>query len=103
MSTMTTLSEATERLTAAGYTAEFRAEADGLHAVGTGCLHAPEDLSVDEIVRFEGSTDPQDESMLFALSCGEHGVRGTWVVAFGPGIPPRDAEMVRRLPDERRR
>ena len=100
---METLSQAIERLTAAGYTLDFRAEAGGLHAVGVSCLHAPESLVIEEIVRFEGASDPQDEAALFALRCTEHGTRGTYVVAYGPSMDPLDAEMVGRLTDGRRR
>jgi hypothetical protein len=102
MTTMETLSQAIERLTTAGYRDEFRAEQDGLRSVETGCVHAPETLVVDDIVRLEGVSDPQDESMLFALRCADHGTRGTYVVAFGPDVTPLDADMVRRLPDARK-
>jgi len=100
---METLSEAVDRLTADGYTQDFRAERDGLRAVGTDCVHPPEAFEIDAILRFEGESDPADESGLFALRCDAHGMRGTYVVAYGPGIDPRDAEMVRRLADARRR
>lgn len=100
---MDTLSQAIERFQEAGYRQDFRAEADGLRAVGTDCIHQPEELVIEEVERFEGETDPQDESMLFALRCETHGTRGTYVVAFGPSIEAADAEMVRRLGMERRR
>lgn len=100
---METLSRAVERLTAAGYRADFRAEEGGLRAVGTDCLHPPETLVIEEMVRFEGVSDPSDESTLFALHCAKHGIRGTYVVAFGPGMDPLDGEMVRRLADARPR
>jgi hypothetical protein len=99
---METLSEAMERLQAAGYRDDFRAERAGLRAVGTGCLHQPEALLIEEVLRFEGASDPQDESMLFALRCARHDVKGTYVVAYGPGVDPLDAEMVRRLGDARK-
>jgi hypothetical protein len=100
---METLSQAVERLTAAGYRDDFRAEPGGLRALGTGCIHAPESLVIDELVRFEGASDPEDEAILFALRCAKHGTRGTYVAAYGPSMDPLDAEMVRRLRDGRRR
>lgn len=100
---METLSEAVERLTAAGYERTFRAEDAGLRAVGTACVHEPESLVIEEVVRFEGASDPQDEAALFALRCEKHGTRGTYVVAYGPSIDPLDAEMVHRLKDRRPR
>ena len=94
---METLSEAVDRLTAAGYQDDFRAEPAGLRAVRTGCVHLPESLVIDEVVRFEGTTDPGDEAIVFALRCREHGIKGTYVTAYGASMPSIDAEMVRRL------
>ena len=100
---METLSQAIERLTAAGYREDFRAERNGLRAVGTDCIHEPEAMLIEEAVRFEGASDPGDESILFALRCATHDVRGTYVVAYGPAMDPADAKMVRRLSDARER
>lgn len=100
---METLSEAVERLTAAGYQDDFRAEPGGLRAVGTHCLHEPEALIIEEVVRFEGASDPGDEAVLFALRCKIHGIKGTYVVTFGPSVDPLDVEMVGRLTDGRQR
>jgi len=100
---METLSQAVERITAAGYQDDFRAERGGLRAVGTGCIHDPEALVIEEVLRFEGSSDPEDEAMLFALRCTIHDVRGTYVVAYGSTMDSLDAEMVRRLTDGRKR
>jgi hypothetical protein len=94
---METLSATVDRLNAAGYTDDFRAEPEGLRAVGTGCIHPPEALIIDEIVRFEGATDPDDEAIVLALRCPVHGGRGTYIVAYGVTMPAIDAEMVQRL------
>ena len=92
-----TLSEVVNRLSATGYTDDFRAETDGLRAVTAGSTHAPESLSIDEVVRFEGITNPDDEAIVFALRCGSHGTKGTYVTSYGPQMPALDAEMVHRL------
>jgi hypothetical protein len=92
-----TLSGAVSRLSAAGYTDDFRAEPEGLRAVVAGCLHRPESMCIDEVVRFEGITDPADEVIVFALRCETHGTKGTYVIPYGPAVPETDAEMVRRL------
>jgi hypothetical protein len=98
-----TLAHAVERLTAAGYRADFRAERGGLRVAGTDCVHEPESLVIEEVVRFEGASDPQDQAMLFALRCKKHGIQGTYVVAYGNAMDPIDVEMVRRLVDGRQR
>lgn len=91
-----TLVEATRRLARSGYAETFRAEDGGLRAVGADRLLAPEEIEVDEIVRFEGPSDPADEAALFALR-GPDGLRGTFAVTYGPAMPPAEAEMARRL------
>ncbi len=94
---MEELSEALERLTSAGYNHDFRATSEGLRALGTGHVYDPESLIIDEVVRFEGITDPADESILFALRSDADGLRGTYAVAYGPAMEPLDVKMVRRL------
>jgi hypothetical protein len=96
-----TVSEAVDRLSAAGYTDDFRAEPEGLRAVGTGCVHRPESLTIDEIVRFEGASDPDDEAIVFALRCEAHHIKGTYAVPYGINLPEIDAEMVQRLTAKR--
>lgn len=53
-------------------------------------------------MRFEGASDPEDEAILFALRCEVHGIKGTYVVAYGAAVDPLDAAVVRRLSDGRR-
>ena len=100
---MENLAQAVERLTAAGYRDDFRAEGGGLRALRSGGLHEPESLVIDEVVRFEGATDPDEEAAVFALNSKKSGTKGTYVVAYGIYADPADAMMVRRLTDGRRR
>jgi hypothetical protein len=94
---METVSEALQRLTAAGYTDEYRAEAQGLRSHSNGTVHPPDRFRVDEIVRFEGDSDPSDESAVFALTAEADGTKGTYTVAYGPMMDGLDAEIIRRL------
>ncbi len=91
---METVSEALRRLTAAGYTDDYRAEAQGLRSLSTGTLHPPDRFRVDEIVRFEGDSDPGDESAVFALTLEADGTKGTYTVGYGPMMDALDADMV---------
>jgi hypothetical protein len=94
---METVSDAINRLCQAGYTDDYRAEPNGLRAVNAGCVHAPEALTVDHVMRFEGPTDPDEEAIVFALGCRPHGIKGTYATSYGPKMSPLDAEMVPRL------
>jgi hypothetical protein len=94
---METVSEALRRLTALGYTDDYRAEVHGLRSHENGAVHPPDRFRVDEIVRFEGDSDPSDESAVFALTSEADGGKGTYTVAFGPMMDTLDADIVRRL------
>lgn len=94
---METVSEAIQRLANAGYADAFRAERGGLRSVARGSVRPAETFRVDEVVRFEGESDPDDESAVFALSSSADGSKGTYVVAYGPLMDPLDALMVGRL------
>jgi len=98
---METLSEAIDRLRSAGYRDSFRPETRGLRALTADRLYAPEQLVVDEVVRFEGPTDPGDEAILFALRSDDGAVRGTYAAGYGSSVDPANAELVRRLPSPR--
>src|SRR5262245_27060597 len=98
---METLHAAIARLDRAGYAEELRARPGGF-LDERGRIHPPETLIVDEIVRFEGESDPADEAVLFALRTRDASVRGTFVAMFGPSADPVGAELIRRLEiDER--
>jgi 2-methylisocitrate lyase-like PEP mutase family enzyme len=94
---METIAEALRRLAASGYVDDFRAEPGGLRATSSGRLHAPDALRVDEIVRFEGESDPGDEAVVFALTAEADGTKGTYTTAYGPEMDALDAEIVQRL------
>jgi hypothetical protein len=102
MTRMDTMREATERLEAAGFADSFQAEAEGLRALRCDRVFAPEDLVVEEVARFEGASDPDDEATVFALRSLSGDVRGIWVVGWGPQIDPVSATCLRRLRAGRR-
>jgi len=99
---METLVSAVQRLERAGYADALRARPDGFLAVRTGRILPPETLIVDEIVRFEGESDPADEAVLFALRSRDDSVRATFVAAYGPSADPVSGSLIRRLEIEER-
>ncbi len=93
---METLSEAIARLEARASATSFRAEQDGrLWAQAAERFFAPEALVVEEVVRFEGESDPDEEAILFALRSPSGDVRGTFTTGYGVGADPASAEIVR--------
>ena len=103
MKELETISEAIERLNAQGYLDDFRAFQGSLKSASTQKIFRPEDLVVDEIFRFEGTTDLSDEAVVFALRDQKSGLRGTFTVAYGPEMDLLDSELVERLQKLKRR
>ena len=101
MAHMDTVQVAIERLREQGFTDSFQAEGAGLRALETGRLIAPERLVVEAVNRFEGNSDPDDESIVFALRNRENDVRGTWVVSYGTRLDPVNAMCLERLKPRR--
>lgn len=93
---MDTLSDRMRELQAAGWVGQLSFSDGGLRCDGCRCWAAAEDVDVDEVYRFEGVSDPGDESILFAISmpCGH---RGTIPAAYGKDTAPEVADVVTRL------
>lgn len=96
-SEMETLSAATRRLQSAGYEGNWYA-APGGHLVCNECGTevSVSDAVVDEVVRFEGASDPGDESILFALRSPD-GHRGLYGASYGAYMPEDDALAMQAL------
>jgi hypothetical protein len=98
---METVAATLQRLTAAGYTDDYRAESRGLRSRSDGTVHPPALFRVDEVVRFEGDSDPSEECAVFALTSEADGTKGTYTVAYGPMMDALDAVMVGLLGQRR--
>lgn len=95
------LAAAVERLTGDGYAGSFRAEERGLRETTSGRLFDPDQLVFEELLRFEGETDPDDQAAVLALRSRDGSICGTYVVAYGPGMDPLDAQALHGLRDGR--
>ena len=91
------LSTVVDDLTERGWVAEFAARDGQLVCGPCGHTVAPADVRIDEVHRFEGESDPDDEAAVFALTCPACGVRGLYVVGYGPSMSGADADVVAHL------
>lgn len=95
---METIPEVARRLRAAGYVVDFTATEQGnLRCGECGSEHAPAEMQIDETVRYEGVTNPADETILLALDC-ECGKKGLFYAGFGINASTADARVLRNLP-----
>ena len=94
---MDTVSDAIRRLQADGYTGNWYPTPDGtLRCDETGEETQLEELAVDEVLRFEGQSDPGDEMIVFALRAPS-GQRGIYSAAFGADTSEEDSAVIGRL------
>lgn len=100
---METLHEAIARLESRGYTNAFRPTPDGELETEQGDVLHPDDLTIDETVRFEGSSNPDDEAVLFALSSQDGEIRGTFATSYGTSVEPSAARAIQGLVSKTRK
>lgn len=78
-----TLVEAINDLTKKGYTSNLNAKSGCLVCNQLGVKAKPEEFVIDSFYRFEGESNPDDSSILYAISSEEHNMKGLLVNAFG--------------------
>lgn len=94
-----TLSEAVNDLIKRGYTADFllMKETDCLVCHDKALELSSDEFEIDEIYRFEGMTDPSDESIVFAISSAGHEVKGLVINSYGADFGYRSSKLVENL------
>jgi hypothetical protein len=96
MKSYTTLSEAINDLKERGYREDFNLQPHCLECTAHNVQWYPEDFVVDEYHRFEGMSNPDDNSIVFAISSSD-GVKGTLVDAYGMYSENLTEPMIKKL------
>jgi hypothetical protein len=86
-----------EDLARRGYTEHFQAVDDGLKALGSGERFAAGDLMIRGYYRFEGTSDPDDAAIAYAIET-RSGVRGILVDAYGVYSDPTTSAVLKDVP-----
>ncbi|HTL80562.1 MAG TPA: phosphoribosylpyrophosphate synthetase [Bacteroidia bacterium] len=97
-----TLSEALTDLTKRGYDHDFNIEKEFLICHKNNMRLANHQFEIDEVYRFEGETDPGDESIVYAISSPHLGVKGVLVNAFGKDADAESAALVAKLKNHKK-
>jgi hypothetical protein len=100
MKSYNTLSEALTDLKKRGYKEDFNLQPHCIECSALNLQWHPEKFTVDEYHRFEGMSDPDDNSIVFAIS-SDDGVKGTVVDAYGMYSENLTEPMVRKLSVQR--
>lgn len=94
----TTVTEAIDGLRRRGFTHDFTVVPPGVvRCEGCGSVHAPETLDIAELIRIEGTSDPEDEAAVIGAVCSACGIRGVLVVAYGPSASAEEATVITGL------
>jgi hypothetical protein len=93
-----TLSLAINTLTKNGYEEGFRAENTKIVGSKTSKEYLPEELKIVESYRFEGMSNPQDDSIVFAIEAND-GMKGTLVMSYS-SKHSQNVELIKRIPKE---
>ena len=93
-----TMTEALAALEKKGYTCNFNLLSDGLeHKTEEEVIKlSPGEFDITEVHRFEGMTNPSDNSILYAIE-SEGGLKGTLVNAYGTYADALSSEMIKKL------
>ncbi len=91
-----TLTEALANLNGRGYTLDFNLTARHLVCPELDASFPPDAFEIDEFHRFEGMSNPDDMSIVYAIST-KSGKKGTLVDAYGTYSDPLSAEMLQKM------
>lgn len=84
---MKTLASCLNKLVLDGFAEDFKVTEKGLLGLHNEKNYRPEDVEVVNFFRFEGASDPADNSILYAINTSD-GTKGTLTDAYGPYAEP---------------
>jgi hypothetical protein len=96
MEAYTTVTEALNGLREKGYTLDFNLKQNCIECKAMNINLHPSHFAIDEFHRFEGASNPDDNSIVFAISSTD-GLKGTLVDAYGVYSDSLSEEMISKL------
>ncbi len=92
-----TLSQAVNDLQRRGYTDDLELGGHCLVCSTKNASLDPDDFEIDEFHRFEGMSDPEDQSIVYAISSEKQGVKGILINAYGMDADSVEQRLVAKL------
>lgn len=97
MESYNTLVEAINGLKTQGYTEDFNLHENSLHCKNGEYQLSPDEFKVDNVFRFEGESDPDDQAVLYAISSEKYHLKGTFVNAYGLYSDNEANQIIKKL------
>lgn len=57
----------------------------------------PDEFEIDEFVRFENTSDPDDQSILYAISSARYGLKGLFLESYGIYTEETSRSMIEKF------
>lgn len=92
-----TLSEGIAALRLQGYTEDFNLQPHCIDCADKELQLYPSEFEIDKVFRFYGPSDPDDESILYAISSESLGLKGILVNGYGVSSDALTQEMIEKL------
>ncbi len=92
-----TLSETINGLIKIGYIHDFNIQEECLVGHQTNLSLSPNDFQIDKVYRFEGASNPEDQSILYAISSAKFNIKGTLVNGYGISSDETSSTLIEKL------
>ncbi len=79
---MNTLTERVNKMTQNGYTDNMKVTAEGLYSTEKEKAYKPDEITITDFFRFEGQSDPADNSILYVIETNDGG-KGMLIDSYG--------------------
>ena len=93
------MAEAVEALRRQGFTADFAVATEADRVTAAGHSYKDDEVVIIEHHRFEGASDPDDSSVLYAL-VGPDGVKGLLIDAYGAYADRKTSILLKNTKDD---
>lgn len=89
--------EAMQDLKERGYTLDFNLANGTLHSSSENIYLQPEDFVISHIYRFEGESDPGDNTIIYAIESPKYNVKGVFFNGYGTYSDDISEELLKKL------
>jgi len=92
-----TLSETINELVKIGYSNDFNIIEDCIVCNYSNLTLSPDEFQIDKVYRFEGTSDPDYQSILYAISSVKDDVKGLLVNGYGISSDEATSKIIEKL------
>jgi hypothetical protein len=95
---MKSLATCINKLVLDGFTEDYKITEEGFTSLKDNKTYTPAQVHVVNFFRFEGESDPADNSILYAIETDD-GKKGTLTDAYGPYADPHVTKFFKQVED----